>query len=156
MFGAEPLGIFRNAELIEKEDPLTTWRTLEKRELKLAVTHPPSNYFEKMALWTEQGKVWKFPIDNEQGMDDEMKVDFSDHIFLEQHLEEWCPTRGPVRHFMELVCVGLSKNCYLTAEEKKDHILWYKSYFQEKKTLLSELIVEKDAILPSGQPKIES
>lgn len=151
------MGIFKNAELIEKEDPLKTWSILEKGELRLATTHPPSNYFEKMAIWTEHGKVWKFPIDNEQGMDDEMKTDFSDHVFLEQHLEGWCPTRGPIRHFMELVCVGLSKNCYLTAKEKKDNIMWFKDYFEQKKDILSELISEKDARLqPTGQPKIDA
>ena len=121
-------------------DPLTTWSRLEKRELKLAVTHPPSNYFEKMMQWTDQQKIWQFPIDNEQGMEDEKQVDFSEHIFLEQHLEGWCPNRGPVSHFMELVCVGLSKNPYITAQDKLDHINWYRDYFAEKKSLLDELI----------------
>jgi len=45
----------------------STWAALEQRELKQAITSPPSNYFEKMILWTDQGKLWKFPIDNEQG-----------------------------------------------------------------------------------------
>lgn len=93
-----------------------------------------------MAQWTDQGKVWKFPIDNEQGMDLEKQTDFTEHIMLDMHLEDWCPSRGPVRHFMELVCVGLSKNNFLSAEEKKDHILWYKQYFEEKKENLGELM----------------
>lgn len=68
LFGEKPLGIFKNVtELKESADILSTWSYLQARELKLAVTHPPSNYFQKMALWTEQGKLWKFPIDNEQG-----------------------------------------------------------------------------------------
>lgn len=68
MFGEKPLGIFKNdVELKESIDILGTWSYLQARELKLAVTHPPANYFQKMALWTEQGKLWKFPIDNEQG-----------------------------------------------------------------------------------------
>ncbi|CRK88050.1 CLUMA_CG001835, isoform A [Clunio marinus] len=134
LFGAEPMGLFEKAS--EEKDPLETWSKLQQRELKLAVTHPPRNYFEKMILWTEQGKLWKFPIDNEQGMDEEFATDFSEHVLLEMHLEGWCPTSGPVRQFMELVCVGLSKNHYFTAKEKKDHILWYKKYFEEKKDLL--------------------
>lgn len=129
-----------NSETNEIPDQLATWSRLEKRELKLAVTHPPSNYFEKMILWTDQKKIWKFPIDNEQGMEDEKQVDFSEHIFLEQHLEGWCPSRGPVRHFMELVCVGLSKNSYITAQDKQEHINWYKDYFAQKKALLDGLI----------------
>lgn len=50
-----------------KENINATWQTLHERELRLAVTHPPTNYFQEMILWTEQGKLWKFPIDNEQG-----------------------------------------------------------------------------------------
>lgn len=94
-----------------------------------------------MIQWTDQGKLWKFPIDNEQGWDEaEKNADFSEHVLLEMFLEDWCPTSGPVRHFMELVCVGLSKNHFLTAKEKKDHIFWYRDYFEEKKDLLGDLM----------------
>lgn len=143
LFGGEPLGIFTDpAQLKESSDLLPTWSYLQEQSLKLQVSHPPNNYFDKLALWTEQGKVWRFPIDNEQDWSAEKDVDFSEHIFLEQHLEGWCPNRGPIRHFMELVCVGLSKNPYLTAQEKKDHILWYRDYFETKKDVLKDLIAE--------------
>ena len=56
---------------------------------------------------------------------------FHAHVFLDHHLEPWCPKKGPVRHFMELVCVGLSKNPYITVEKKIDHIKWYKNYFED-------------------------
>lgn len=118
---------------------LPTWDKLDKRELRLAVTHPPSNYFEQMMLFTEQGKVWQFPIDNEQGMDNEKNIYFADHVFLEPLLDDWCPKQGPIRHFMELVCVGLSKNHYLTVEAKREHIDWYKNYFISKEQLLKEI-----------------
>lgn len=91
-------------------------------------------------MWTDQGKLWKFPIDNEQDIE-EKDVDFSEHVLLEMFLEGWCPSMGPVRHFMELVCVGLSNNNFLTAKEKKDHIFWYRDYFEEKKDLLGDLMV---------------
>ena len=55
---------------------------------------------------------------------------FHAHVFLDHHLESWCPKKGPVRHFMELVCVGLSKNPYITVEKKIEHIHWYKEYFE--------------------------
>lgn len=141
LFGAEPLGIFTSTKAVPTEI-LETWDYLEKRELRLAVTHPPSNYFEKMALWTEQEKLWRFPIDNEQDIGPESEVDFTEHIFLEEHLEPWCPKKGPVRHFMELVTVGLSKNPYLSVQEKHDHINYYKEYFESKKDLLKQIIVE--------------
>ena len=110
---------------------------------------------EKMILWTEEGKVWKFPIDNEQGLEVEKNTDFTEHVLLEMHLDGWCPTRGPVRHFMELVCVGLSKNCFLSAQEKRDHIMWYKEYFESKSEVLGDLL--KLGLNESEQPKqIES
>ncbi len=36
---------------------------------------------------------------------------------------------GPVRHFMELVLTGLSKNPHYNASEKKEIVTWYKEYF---------------------------
>lgn len=72
-------------------------------------------------------------------MEEESNVHFSEHVFLERHLKGWCPKSGPIRHFMELVCVGLSKNPYLSVNEKMNHITWYKEYFKEKKELLTEL-----------------
>lgn len=73
-------------------------------------------------------------------MENEANVYFSEHVFLDQYLEGWCPARGPIRHFMELVCVGLSKNPYISAQDKKEHILWFQEYFENKKDLLKELI----------------
>lgn len=93
-----------------------------------------------MIQWTEQGKLWRFPIDNEQDWHLEKDVDFSEHVLLEMFIEDWCPPSGPVRHFMELICVGLSKNHWLTAQEKRDHIDWYRGYFEEKKDLLGDLM----------------
>lgn len=142
LFGDSGLNLFKECTFKDTPSLCPTWDYLEKRNLKIAVTHPPANYFEQMILWTEQGKLWKFPINNEQGWDSEANVHFSEHVFLEQHLEGWCPTKGPVRHFMELVCVGLSKNPYISAKEKRDHILWYQNYFEDKKDLLKELIVD--------------
>lgn len=48
---------------------------------------------------------------------------------MEDLLEPWCPTQGAVRNFMELVCVGLSKNPYYTVEQKREHIQFYRNYF---------------------------
>lgn len=47
---------------------LKTWAALEQKELKALTTYSPANVFQEMILWTEQGKLWKFPIDNEQGL----------------------------------------------------------------------------------------
>ncbi|KAF7412254.1 hypothetical protein HZH66_001150 [Vespula vulgaris] len=100
---------------------LSMWESLEKRELDLILYHSPKNIFQEMIQWTELGILWKFPIDNEIGMEEESNVHFSEHVFLERHLK------------------GLSKNPYLSVNEKMNHITWYKEYFKEKKELLTEL-----------------
>lgn len=71
------------------------------------------------------------------GLDEEQKVEFHEHIFLEKYLEDF-PKHGPIRHFMELVICGLSKNPYLTVQQKKDHIDWFHDYFHKKEDLLRE------------------
>ena len=143
LFGSRPLGIFtvkpdseyRAASEFPK---LSTWDALDAKELKLAVTHPPRNGFEEMILWTEQGKLWKFPIDNEQGMDEEANIPFHQHVFLEPLIEPWCPKKGPLRHFMELVCVALGKNHFMTVKEKHEYIEWYHQFFLERASVLKE------------------
>jgi len=139
LFSSEPLGIFKDVAINKDIPILPTWDRLHEKSLQTAVTHPPKNIYEQMIIWTEQGKLWKFPIDNEQGMVDESNVFFAEHVFLEPLIDEWCPKKGPIRHFMELVCVGLSKNPFLSVEEKKDHINWFRQYFYEKNQLLNEI-----------------
>lgn len=71
IYSAQPSGIFSKAHFIEESSAvsgLATWDMLYEKELELAVTHPPANGFQQMIQWTKQGKVWQFPIDNEQGI----------------------------------------------------------------------------------------
>ena len=49
------------------ETQLTLFYKLEAEESKRLTSLPPSNAFEEMICWTEEGKLWTFPIDNEQG-----------------------------------------------------------------------------------------
>ncbi len=49
---------------IEQEDNLSY--VFIPRELRLLSTPAPRNALEEMILWTEQGKLWHFPVDNEQ------------------------------------------------------------------------------------------
>ncbi|TKR65498.1 hypothetical protein L596_025894 [Steinernema carpocapsae] len=66
-----------------------------------------------------------YPINNEHKLGEEENVGFQDHIFLERFLAKAkLPKTGPVAHFMELVCVGLSKNPHMTAAKKREHIQW--------------------------------
>ena len=65
------LGIFSYKEMKQWPAPkpgiLETWDKLQAQELKALYTQAPRNAFEEWIQWTEQGKLWKFPIDNEQG-----------------------------------------------------------------------------------------
>ena len=42
-----------------------------------------------------------------------------------------CACAGPVRHFMELVVTGLSKNPHYSAKRKREMVKWYKKYFSQ-------------------------
>ncbi|CAL7934374.1 unnamed protein product [Xylocopa violacea] len=131
-----------NDEFLDSPDvpKFKVWNIFEENELQsVYLKHYPKNAFQEMIEWTNQGKLWKFPIDNEQGMEKEQNLHFSKHVFLERHLSPWCPAKGPIRHFMELVCIGLSKNPYMTFEEKYDHIMWYRDYFKDKQDVLEKL-----------------
>uniref|UniRef100_A0A8C6ZBU9 Small ribosomal subunit protein mS31 n=1 Tax=Nothoprocta perdicaria TaxID=30464 RepID=A0A8C6ZBU9_NOTPE len=111
----------------------TIWDLEFAKEIAAVTEQPPRNGFEEMIQWTKEGILWEFPIDNEAGMEDD--AEFHEHIFLEKHLEDF-PKQGPIRHFMELVICGLSKNPYLTVKQKIEHIEWFRKYFEEKQEFL--------------------
>jgi len=89
------------------------------------------NGFEEMIQWTKEGKVWKFPIDNEQDIGREASVPFHQHVFINRLTQDF-PKAGAVRNFIDLVASGLSRNPYMSVEEKEGYILWYKDYFESK------------------------
>jgi len=130
LFSGNPLGIFTGPmDHSSDKDLVKTWRFCQERELRVLSTPSPRNALEEMILQTKQGKLWHFPVNNEQGLDYSSEP-FYNHVFLEHHLEPWCPRGGPVRHFMEVVCLGLSKNPYVSSQKKLETILWFKEYFE--------------------------
>ncbi|XP_061903804.1 small ribosomal subunit protein mS31-like [Entelurus aequoreus] len=142
LFSGKKLNIF---SLPTDEDKVTEtvarptlWDVDFAKQLSSLANQMPRNAFEKMIKWTEEGKLWQYPIDNEACFDEDARVPFHEHVFLEKHLEEGFPQRGPVRHFMELVVIGLSKNPYLTVQQKKEHISWFRDYFNQKQDVLKE------------------
>lgn len=75
------------------------------------------------------------------GLDKEMAVSFEDHVFLEHLIQDDAAfPQGPVREFMELVCVGLSKNPYITVDRKHACIEWYRDYFTKKGDIVKAVI----------------
>ncbi|XP_054243352.1 28S ribosomal protein S31, mitochondrial [Indicator indicator] len=121
---------------LETVSPPTIWDLEFAKEIAAVTAQPPRNGFEEMIQWTKEGILWEFPIDNEAGMEED--AEFHEHIFLEKHLENF-PKQGPIRHFMELVICGLSKNPYLSVKQKIEHIEWFHNYFEEKKEFLQEI-----------------
>ncbi|ELU17585.1 hypothetical protein CAPTEDRAFT_160296 [Capitella teleta] len=103
---------------------------------------PPMTAYQEMMQWTKQNKTWRFPIDNEWGMDEEAQVGFHEHVFLSHLITDF--PKGPIRHYMELVATGLSKNPHMTVQEKHGHIEWYREYFADKQKLVDELIEADD------------
>ncbi|XP_061659228.1 28S ribosomal protein S31, mitochondrial isoform X2 [Syngnathoides biaculeatus] len=116
----------------------TLWDVDFANQLTSSANQMPRNAFEEMIQWTKEGKLWQYPIDNEAGLEEEASVPFHEHVFLEKHLEEGFPKQGPIRHFMELVVTGLSRNPYLTVQQKKEHISWFRDYFNQKQDVLNE------------------
>uniref|UniRef100_A0A3B4Y743 Small ribosomal subunit protein mS31 n=1 Tax=Seriola lalandi dorsalis TaxID=1841481 RepID=A0A3B4Y743_SERLL len=117
----------------------TLWDVDFANQLSLLVNNMPRNALEEMIQWTKEGKMWQYPINNEAGLEvEEASVPFHEHIFLEKHLNEGFPSQGPVRHFMELVVGGLSRNPYLTVQQKREHISWFRDYFHQKEDVLKE------------------
>jgi small subunit ribosomal protein S31 len=64
-----PLGILKDVAALPSAEPfLPVWEKMHQRELRLAINHPPENIYEEMINWTNEGKLWKFPINNYQGL----------------------------------------------------------------------------------------
>ena len=104
----------------------------------------PLNGFEESIKLTEEGKLWNFPIDNEQGIESEdIKMPFYEHVLLDHYLDEF-PDITEVQNFMKLILHGLSDNPFLSVKEKVETINWYKSFFAEKIDIIKESInIEK-------------
>lgn len=163
LFRGQGLGIFSAADSLQTEaQPVTEsipghdslWERVRQEQLAVLSSQPPTNAFEEMIQWTKKGILWHYPINNEQGMDEEAKVGFHEHVFLEDQIQDF-PRRGPIRHFMELVLVGLSKNPYLTVQHKREHIDWFRQYFKDKRDVLEEALGPDGLIAePQDQQKL--
>jgi small subunit ribosomal protein S31 len=50
------------------------WDKFNEDELKRLASATPRNAFEEMIQWTNDGILWKFPIDNEQGRENSIRL----------------------------------------------------------------------------------
>ncbi|XP_032878142.1 28S ribosomal protein S31, mitochondrial isoform X1 [Amblyraja radiata] len=113
------------------------WDVEQAGRIAAVTEHLPRNGFEEMIQWTKEGKLRHFPIDNEAGLEEEEGVEFHEHVFLDKHLHGF-PEEGSIRHFIDLVANGLSKNPYLSVQRKIEHIDWFRQYFHQKQDVLTE------------------
>ncbi|XP_028577945.2 small ribosomal subunit protein mS31 [Podarcis muralis] len=148
LFSGKRLDIFtpppETEEALETATPPTLWDLELAKEIEAVCQQGPQNGFEEMIQWTKEGKLWEFPINNEAGLEDD--AEFYEHIFLDKYLEDF-PKEESIRHFMELVTCGLSKNPYLSVQEKVEHIAWFRNYFKEKEELLKEIEAHRKEVL---------
>lgn len=166
------------AENIVKESPV--WSVYHEEKLKAAKEGLLLNGFDHMIKLTNEGKLWKFPIDNEQGFffitfqikknnflfcllffifitlqlnkdsdEKEANIPFHEHVFLDQYLEDF-PNIAAIQEFMTLVLNGLSLNSFLTLNEKKEIIDWYKEYFKEKDEIIKKIFETENRAKAEG------
>lgn len=120
---------FSQKELIAHRSD--TWDRITKYHLDHSYIQLPWNGFQELITLTEQGKLWKYPIDNEMGMN-EKNVPFEEHVFLDEYLKDF-PKNEYIHTFMGFIVSGLAKNHWMTVERKREIIKFYKDYFEDKK-----------------------
>ncbi|XP_071497755.1 small ribosomal subunit protein mS31-like [Diadema antillarum] len=142
LFDRQRLNIFTAASeldrAVETASETSIWEVEQQKQLKALYYSTVRNGFEEAMKLTEEGKLWKYPIDNEQGLEEERKVGFHEHVFLDHLLQDF-PQRAQVLDFMELVLIGLGKNPFLTVAQKHDHVVWFRDYFWKKEEVFDRL-----------------
>ncbi|KAF6774355.1 hypothetical protein AHF37_06526 [Paragonimus kellicotti] len=111
-------------------------------EASLRSSSSSYNQFEEWLQWTVEGKMWRFPIDNEQDWE-EKQVSFVDHTFLDRHIDPELLECGPIASFMELACQGLAQNPNFMVEQKREHLKWYAAYFKGKTPIVEASVREE-------------
>ncbi|KYM77264.1 Eukaryotic translation initiation factor 1A, X-chromosomal, partial [Atta colombica] len=129
LWNGKPSEIFEHMNAASPNIPkLKTWATLEQRELKILTTYSPANIFQELILWTEQGKLWKFPIDNEQGKGgknrrrgkNENETEKRELVFKEDGQEYAQVTKMLGNGRLEAMCFdGVKRLCHIRGKLRK-------------------------------------
>jgi small subunit ribosomal protein S31 len=78
-------------------------------------------------------------------------VPFHEHVLLGGCLSEF-PQIEQIQQFMAIILNGLSQNSFLTIDDKRETIQWYKNYFNEKLDIIKEAL-ETERLEASYQHK---
>ena len=70
-----------------------------------------------------------------KGLEAEQEVPFHEHVFLDRWLEGF-DRRSAVGQFLEVICLALSKNPYITVQRKQETFDWFIRYFKEHEDIL--------------------
>lgn len=120
-----------------QSEALKKWNKLQADQIQATQMRIPLNGFEEAIQMTEEGRLWKYPIDNEYGMDAEKQVPFEEHVFLDVHLKDF-PQNEHIQTFMGFVVAGLAKNPWMTSQRKRETIRFYKDYFESKRDIYKQ------------------
>jgi small subunit ribosomal protein S31 len=81
------MGIFQVSQSEDTTcETLKTWQAISNREMGILTTQSPRNLIEDMASMTEKGILWHFPINNEQGIDED-QVGILRYIFFRNQVD---------------------------------------------------------------------
>lgn len=105
---------------------------------KIKPINKPMNRLDELIRLTEQGKLWRFPIDNDQGLEAEKQVPFEEHVFFDSHLKDF-PQLQFVQSFMQTVTSGLARNPWMSVRRKHEVIKFYKDFFEQNKHLYEDV-----------------
>lgn len=84
-------------------------------------------YNEAHRRWLNDSYI-RLPTTNEEGArHQDLNSHWSEHVFLEDYVNIFPP--GNIRVFMDAAACGLSQNPFLTVDEKKEHMEWFRLYF---------------------------
>ncbi|KAI0988578.1 hypothetical protein GJ496_011414 [Pomphorhynchus laevis] len=134
----QPLNIFNNDKSPgEKYEQLAFWKAFDEYKIDILNKTKPNNSWEELIELTNEGKIWHFPINNEQGVDNDKLDSFDEHLlFNENELiqnDPWISKNSVVKELLELLILGLSRNHYMTVSEKQNHFNWFIDYLKSKR-----------------------
>ena len=69
------------------------------------------------------------------GLEGEEAVPFHEHVFLDHWMKN-VPRKSAIGQFLEVICLALSKNPYITVQRKKETFDWFIKYFKENEDIL--------------------
>lgn len=102
--------------------------------------------------YNKQYKNWllnahpKLPTTNEEGQrHKDLDGHWSEHVFFHKYVDVF--PEGRIKTFMNAVSCGLSQNPFLSVDEKKEHLEFFRQYFSQiHEDLVNNYLIKKDTL----------